>query len=139
MPKFKPEHFVLRLPADLDLAGADRVVARTRFQCTDSLLDTLRNSSILASRKREMRTLPQFDLVNFAHVLNIPRGIERSHISEATRIGRPAPASVSEARQRRITVGNEHDYLDLVFYHRILRCHLLSDLKIRPFRHGDAG
>ena len=44
-----------------------------------------------------------------------------------------------EARQRRITVGNEHDYLDLVFYHRHLRCHVLLDLKIRPFRHGDAG
>jgi predicted nuclease of restriction endonuclease-like (RecB) superfamily len=44
-----------------------------------------------------------------------------------------------EARQKHITVGNEHDYLDLVFYHRILRCHLLIDLKIRPFRHGDAG
>lgn len=44
-----------------------------------------------------------------------------------------------EARQKRITVGNEHDYLDLVFYHRILRCHLLIDLKTRPFQHGDAG
>jgi predicted nuclease of restriction endonuclease-like (RecB) superfamily len=44
-----------------------------------------------------------------------------------------------EARQKRITVGNEHDYLDLVFYHRRLRCHLLIDLKIRPFQHGDAG
>jgi predicted nuclease of restriction endonuclease-like (RecB) superfamily len=44
-----------------------------------------------------------------------------------------------EARQKRITVGNEHDYLDLVFYHRALRCHLLIDLKTRGFRHGDAG
>jgi len=44
-----------------------------------------------------------------------------------------------EARQKRITVGNEHNYLDLVFYHRILRCHLLIDLKIRKFRHADAG
>ena len=44
-----------------------------------------------------------------------------------------------EARQKRITVGNEHDYIDLVFYHRILRCHLLIDLKIRAFQHGDAG
>ncbi len=44
-----------------------------------------------------------------------------------------------EARQKRITVGNEHDYLDLVFYHRVLRCHLLIDLKTRAFRHGDAG
>ncbi len=44
-----------------------------------------------------------------------------------------------EARQRRVTVGNEHDYIDLVFYHRHLRCHILLDLKTRPFRHGDAG
>jgi predicted nuclease of restriction endonuclease-like (RecB) superfamily len=44
-----------------------------------------------------------------------------------------------EARQYRITVGNEHDRVDLVFYHRQLRCHVLLDLKIRAFRHGDAG
>jgi predicted nuclease of restriction endonuclease-like (RecB) superfamily len=44
-----------------------------------------------------------------------------------------------EARQQRITVGNEHDYLDLVFYQRRLRCHVLLDLKVRPFQHGDAG
>ena len=43
------------------------------------------------------------------------------------------------ARQKRITLGNEHDYIDLVFYHRTLRCHVLLDLKIRPFSHGDAG
>ncbi len=44
-----------------------------------------------------------------------------------------------EARQKRITLDNEHDYLDLVFYHRVLRCHLLIDLKVRKFRHVDAG
>jgi predicted nuclease of restriction endonuclease-like (RecB) superfamily len=44
-----------------------------------------------------------------------------------------------EARQKRITVGSEHDYIDLVFYHRRLRCHVLIDLKTRPFTHGDAG
>lgn len=44
-----------------------------------------------------------------------------------------------EARQKRITVGNEHDYIDLVFYHRLLRCHLLIDLKVRHFQHTDAG
>jgi predicted nuclease of restriction endonuclease-like (RecB) superfamily len=44
-----------------------------------------------------------------------------------------------EARQRRVTVGTEHDYIDLVFYHRRLRCHLLIDLKIRAFKHADAG
>jgi len=44
-----------------------------------------------------------------------------------------------EARQKRITVGNEHDYIDLVFYHRRLRCHVLVEMKTRPFTHGDAG
>ena len=44
-----------------------------------------------------------------------------------------------EARQFRITVGNEHDRIDLVFYHRRLRCHVLLDLKIRAFTHADAG
>ncbi len=44
-----------------------------------------------------------------------------------------------EARQFRVTIGNEHDYLDLVFYHRVLRCHVLLDLKIRAFKHADAG
>lgn len=44
-----------------------------------------------------------------------------------------------EARQKRISLDNEHDYVDLVFYHRILRCHVLVDLKVRKFTHGDAG
>jgi len=44
-----------------------------------------------------------------------------------------------EARQFRVTVGNDHDFLDLVFYHRLLRCHVLLDLKVRAFRHADAG
>lgn len=44
-----------------------------------------------------------------------------------------------EARQRRITFGNTHYRIDLVFYHRILKCHVLIDLKIGRFDHGDAG
>ena len=34
------------------------------------------------------------------------------------------------ARQFRITLGNNHFYTDLVFYHRILQCFVLFDLKI---------
>ncbi|MBI5799340.1 MAG: DUF1016 family protein [Verrucomicrobia bacterium] len=44
-----------------------------------------------------------------------------------------------EARQKSITVGNRHEHVDLVFYHRLLRCHILLDLKIRAFVHADAG
>lgn len=44
-----------------------------------------------------------------------------------------------EARQRRISFDNRHYRIDLVFYHRILKCHVLLDLKIGPFDHADAG
>lgn len=44
-----------------------------------------------------------------------------------------------EARQKRITFGNTHYRIDLVFYHRILKCHVLLDFKIGEFDHGDAG
>jgi len=44
-----------------------------------------------------------------------------------------------EARQKRITIDDEHDRVDLVLYHRILRCHVLIDLKTRAFSHADAG
>lgn len=44
-----------------------------------------------------------------------------------------------EARQFRITMNNKHNRVDLVFYNRRLRCHLLIDLKVRAFRHTDAG
>lgn len=44
-----------------------------------------------------------------------------------------------EARQKRLTFGNKHYRIDLVFYHRILKCHVLLDLKIGEFDHADAG
>lgn len=44
-----------------------------------------------------------------------------------------------EARQKRITFDNTHYRIDLVFYHRILKCHVLVDLKIGEFTHADAG
>ena len=44
-----------------------------------------------------------------------------------------------EARQKRISIGTEHDRIDLVFYHRTLKCHVLIDLKTRAFSNTDAG
>jgi len=42
-------------------------------------------------------------------------------------------------RQYRITMNNVHHYVDLVFYNIELKCYVLIDLKVREFRHGDAG
>jgi len=44
-----------------------------------------------------------------------------------------------EARQKRILIGDEYFYIDLVFYHRILRCHVLIELKVDEFNHTNAG
>jgi len=42
-------------------------------------------------------------------------------------------------RQYKITLDEEHYYIDLVFYHRILRCFILIDLKIGELQHKDLG
>jgi predicted nuclease of restriction endonuclease-like (RecB) superfamily len=44
-----------------------------------------------------------------------------------------------EARQKRILIGQTHGFIDLVFYHRILKCHVLLDLKLAPFGHEHLG
>lgn len=44
-----------------------------------------------------------------------------------------------EARQKRIVIGGEHFFVDLVFYHRILKCHLLIELKLDGFKHEYLG
>jgi predicted nuclease of restriction endonuclease-like (RecB) superfamily len=40
-----------------------------------------------------------------------------------------------EARQKRILIDDEYFFIDLVFYHRILKCHILLELKIDKFKH----
>lgn len=44
-----------------------------------------------------------------------------------------------EARQKRILIGGEHFFVDLVFYHRILKCHVLIELKADSFKHEHLG
>lgn len=42
-------------------------------------------------------------------------------------------------RQKRFTYDEEHFYVDLVFYNRLLRCFVLFDLKIGELSHQDIG
>jgi predicted nuclease of restriction endonuclease-like (RecB) superfamily len=42
-------------------------------------------------------------------------------------------------RQIRVTINNSHHRVDLVFYHRILRCFVLIDLKLGDVQHHDIG
>lgn len=43
------------------------------------------------------------------------------------------------ARQYKITLANRHFFVDLVFYHRILKCFVLIDLKRGEIEHNDIG
>lgn len=43
------------------------------------------------------------------------------------------------ARQKLMRYGDEDFFLDLVFYHSILKCHVLIDLKIGKLTHADVG
>lgn len=44
-----------------------------------------------------------------------------------------------EARQKRILIGDEYYFVDLIFYHRILKCHVLIELKVAEFSHEYLG
>ncbi len=41
-----------------------------------------------------------------------------------------------EARQKRILIGEEYFFIDLVFYHRLLKCHVLIELKVDKMQTG---
>jgi len=43
------------------------------------------------------------------------------------------------ARQHRLTLDGDHFYVDLVFYHTILKCYVLIDLKVGKLNHQDLG
>ena len=44
-----------------------------------------------------------------------------------------------EARQKRLLIGSTYYFIDLLFYHRVLKCHVLLELKIGAFEAGDIG
>ena len=44
-----------------------------------------------------------------------------------------------ESRQKKILIGSSYYFIDIVFYHRILKCHVIVELKIGTFEHGDIG
>ncbi|OGT28009.1 MAG: hypothetical protein A3I77_06820 [Gammaproteobacteria bacterium RIFCSPLOWO2_02_FULL_42_14] len=43
------------------------------------------------------------------------------------------------ARQKRLSLDGDHFYADLVFYHVILKCYIIIDIKTRPLGHADLG
>jgi predicted nuclease of restriction endonuclease-like (RecB) superfamily len=44
-----------------------------------------------------------------------------------------------EARQKKILIEDEYYFIDLVFYHRVLHCNVLIEMKIDEFKHEHIG
>ena len=39
----------------------------------------------------------------------------------------------------RMQIGSQYYFADLVFYHRLLKCHIIIDIKLGEFEHNHAG
>jgi predicted nuclease of restriction endonuclease-like (RecB) superfamily len=107
-------------------------------------------AGVLAMAKNGHRLEQPADLLKEPFVfdfLGIPLGHKVSETELETRLINKLEEFLLElgrgfcfvARQKRITVGADHFYIDLVFYHRILKCFVLIDLKMAPFKPADAG
>ena len=90
--------------------------------------DTIKNPYVF-----EFLQLSKDDLVK-------ERGLEKKLIDNLQRFLLELGKGFSfVARQFKITIDNEHYFIDLVFYHRILKCFVLIDLKTKKVRHQDIG
>jgi predicted nuclease of restriction endonuclease-like (RecB) superfamily len=110
---------------------------------------SINKEAVIAKAKNEIATLPS-DIVKNPYFLEFLGLEEKPEYSESNleqaiidhlqkflvELGR---GFCFEARQKRITFDNKHYRIDLVFYNRILKCHVLLDLKVGEFDHADAG
>lgn len=79
--------------------------------------------------------------------LNVPEDITLSETELETKLLNKLSYFILElgkgfafvSRQYRITLNNKHYKVDLIFYHRILKCFVLIDLKIGAANHKDIG
>ncbi len=122
----KASSLFLRLAASKDKAGILQLA--TQGQLVEEPTDLLREPYVFEFLKipepwhvseTQLETLPCNHLQQF--LLELGKGF--------TFVG----------RQYRITINNTHYRVDLVFYHRILRCFVLIDLKLGDVQHHDIG
>jgi len=106
-----------------------------------------KNEVIRLAQKGQMIEKPD-DIVKEVYVLEFLKIPEPSYYSEKdleTRILGNLESFLLElgkgftyvGKQYCVTINNVHYYVDLVFYHRILKCFVLIDLKINKVQHYD--
>ncbi len=108
-----------------------------------------KNKAAVLAKASDAMPLEPRDIIKSPYVLDFLGGLKVEEMTEAKLenaiIARMRDFLVElgrgfcfEARQKRIMIDNEHFVIDLVFYHRILKCHVLFELKLRQFSHFDA-
>jgi predicted nuclease of restriction endonuclease-like (RecB) superfamily len=108
----------------------------------------LSENSELAFKELQNKVIPEttsdaIKSIYFFDFLNLPNAhlIQENQLEEAlinhleTFIIELGNGFCFEARQKRILIDDEYYFVDLVFYHRLLKCHILIELKVDKFKH----
>lgn len=107
-------------------------------------------AAVLALSQQGQLVAKPADVIKNPYVLEFLGLDERSHYSESDletaiiskiehfllELGK---GFLFEARQKRFTFAEEHFFVDLVFYNRLLRCYVLIDLKLGKLTHQNLG
>ncbi len=104
---------------------------------TDLAFQELKNKIIPETTNDAIKSIYFFDF------LNLPNGhlVQENQLEEALTnhlekfIIELGNGFCFEARQKRILIDDEYCFVDLVFYHRLLKCHILIELKVDKFKH----
>jgi len=139
---------------EIEATNQDWPLRELRRQFDSGLYERLalsRDKEGILKLAREGQTVAKpSDLLKEPLVLEFLGLDDRSHYSESdlesaiiTRIEEflleLGKGFLFEARQKRFTFDDEHFFVDLVFYNRLLRCYVLIDLKIGKLAHQDLG
>jgi predicted nuclease of restriction endonuclease-like (RecB) superfamily len=104
-------------------------------------LEQIRNKITPEQNSDLVKTHYFFEFLNISH----PEFVEESDLENALIshlqefIIELGNGFCFEARQKRILIGDEYFFIDLVFYNRILKCHVLVELKTEKANHEHIG
>ena len=116
----------------------------------ERLLASREKQTVIAEANEKMAALQPVDFIKDPYVLDF-LNLEDSHSYHESDIEQALIDNLQSfllelgrgfcfsARQKRMRYEDEDFYIDLVFYHSVLKCHVLIDLKLGKLTHGDVG
>lgn len=104
---------------------------------TDLAFQELKNKIIPETTNDAIKSIYFFDFLNLPNNhLVLENQLEEALINHLEKfIIELGNGFCFEARQKRILIDDEYCFVDLVFYHRLLKCHILIELKVDKFKH----